>query len=538
MTLHTKHAFAHLTLEQATCRKMLLAFDGYELPPRLTDLLANYQIGGVTLFRARNVRDPAQVRSLNAALQRVAAESGQPPLLVGADQEGGQLLALAGTTTFPGNMALGATRSAELARKVGIATGRELAAMGITVNYAPVCDVNLNPRNPVIGTRSFGEGPALVSELAAAMVEGLQNAGVAATAKHFPGHGDTSTDSHLGTPVMPFGLERLRQVELPPFSAAIQAGVKLVMTGHIALPALNDGLELPATLSPAVLKGLLRDELGFGGVVVSDAMDMGAIAEGTGLLVDSIAATAAGVDLLLLTDSDRGFETVYAAVLHAARRGLLAASEVMASAQRVLALKEWVAAQEQPDLEVVGCREHLDLAYEVAARSVTLVSDREGYLPLNLRPEARVLAVVPRPADLTPADTSSYERVDLAGALRLHHPNVRQVDISLDPAEDEIAAVLEQAAGYDLVIVATINAQAFAGQAALVRSLLEHGARVIAVALRLPYDIGAYPGAPAYVCTYSLQPPSLAALSDALFGRIPFQGRLPVSAEYRVPSTE
>jgi beta-N-acetylhexosaminidase len=529
MTLRAQDASSHLTLEQATGRKLLLAFAGYELPPRFADLLARYEIGGVTLFRARNVQSPAQVSSLTAALQSAAAQSGQPPLLVGADQEGGTLLALAGTTAFPGNMALGATRSEELARKVGAATGRELAAMGINVNYAPVCDVNVNPRNPVIGTRSFGEDPDLVGRLAAAMVGGLQSVGVAATAKHFPGHGDTSLDSHLGTPVMPFSLERLRQVELPPFAAAIEAGVKLVMTGHIALPALNDGLEVPATLSPAVLKGLLREELGFGGVIVSDAMDMGAIAEGAGLLVDSIAATAAGVDLLLLTDSDRGFETVYAAVLHAARRGLLAADDIMASAHRVLALKEWTATQEQPGLEVVGCREHLDLAYEVAARSITLVRDRQGYLPLDLRPEARVLAVVPRPADLTPADTSSYERVDLAGALRRYHPNVEQVDISLNPAEEESAAVLEQAAGYDLVIIATIGALAFAGQAALVRSLLERGERVIAVALRLPYDIAAYLGAPAYVCTYSLQPPSLAALSDALFGKIPFQGRLPVS---------
>ena len=328
------------------------------------------------------------MRELTAELQRAAAASGQPPLLIGADQEGGTLIALTGTTPFPGNMALGATRSTDLARRQGLAVGRELAAMGVNVNYAPVCDVSSNPRNPVVGPRSFGEDPALVGSLAAAMVQGLQEAGVAATAKHFPGHGDTSTDSHYGTPVLPYTEERLRRVELPPFAVAVEAGAKLVMTAHIALPALNDGLELPATLSPCILKGLLRDELGFTGVIVSDALDMGAIQQGPGLVVDAIAAAAAGVDLLMLTDSGYMLTIVHAAVAQAARRGLLPEAAVHDAARRILALKNWVSNREQPDLNVVQCAEHMALAYEIGARSVTLVRDSAGLLPLHLSPEA------------------------------------------------------------------------------------------------------------------------------------------------------
>jgi len=229
----------NMTLEQAIGQRMLVAFPGYTPPPEFLEMLAGRHIGGVTLFRGYNIQDPAQVRDLTSTLQRAAAASGQPPLLVGADQEGGTLQALVGSTRFPGNMALGANRSPGLAQKAGLAIGRELAAMGVNINYAPVCDVQSNPRNPAIGPRSFGEDPALVASMAAALVQGLQEAGVAATPKHFPGHGDTTTDSHYGTPVLHFDIERLRRTELPPFAAAINAGAKLVMTAHIALPEIT-----------------------------------------------------------------------------------------------------------------------------------------------------------------------------------------------------------------------------------------------------------------------------------------------------------
>ena len=518
-----------LTLEHAVGQKMLAAFKGYEPSAELLNLLARAQIGGVTLFRSLNVRDPRQVRELTTALQEAAAKSGQPPLLVGADQEGGQLLAIAGTTPFPGNMALGATRSPELARRAGFAVGRELAAMGINVNYAPVCDVNVNPQNPVIGTRSFGEDPVQVGFFAAATIEGLQEAGVAATAKHFPGHGDTATDSHYGTPVLPFSEERLDRVELPPFKAAISAGARLIMTAHIALPGLTGGLDVPATLSPEIMRTLLRDRLGFRGVTISDAMNMGAMEEGLGLVVDCIGAAAAGVDLLLLADCGEGFAAVYAAVLQAARRGLLAQRETVESAQRVLDLKSWISQQEQPGMEVVNSKEHRALAYEIAAQSVTLVRDRAELLPLSLGPDARIALVMPRPADLTPADTSSYDAPVLAEMLRRHHPNVDEIEVSINPAPSDTSAILRQTEGYDLVIVGTINAFQHPGQAALVRMLLETTGKVITVALRLPYDLLAYGNASTYICTYNLQPPSMEALADALWGRIPFRGQLPVT---------
>lgn len=518
-----------LTLEQAVGQKLMLSFVGTALPPELAALLRQQHVGGVTLFRALNVNDPAQVRELTAALQRAAAEGDQPPLLIGADQEGGQLMAIdGGTTRFPGNLALGATGSADLAYRTGYALGRELAAMGINVNYAPDCDVNINPDNPVIGTRSFGEDPALVARLGSAMIQGLQAAGVAATAKHFPGHGDTAADTHHGVAVVAHDRSRIEQVEIPPFAAAIAAGVRLVMSAHIAFPAFG-GATLPATLSPLLLRGLLREELGFGGVIISDALDMGAITQGPGLVIDALASTAAGVDLLLLSAAESQQNSVYSGLLQAARRTLLDPADMCASAERVLALKQWAATQPQPPLDVIGSVEHQALAHEIAARAVTLVRDDAQLLPLRLPADARLAVVVPRPVDLTPADTSSYVDCSLLAAVRVRHVSAEEFVVAADPDDAEIDELLQRIHGYDLVIVGTINASAQLGQAALVNALLGSGVPTVAVALRMPYDLALYPAAPTYVCTYSILSPAIDALAEALWGQIPFEGRLPVS---------
>ncbi len=220
--------------------KLMLAFTGHTPPARILDWIARRPVGGFSLFRPHNYDNPAQVRELTAALQRAAHEAGQAPLLIATDQEGGQLAAMGeGTTQFAGNMALGATRDPELARRVGRAIGLELAAMGVNVNYAPVLDLNTNPRNPSLGIRSFGDEPGPAAALGAAMVVGLQTAGVAATLKHFPGKGEAAVDSHYKMPVIAHSRERLDRVEMPPFKAGIDAGAKLLMTGHFAIPALT-----------------------------------------------------------------------------------------------------------------------------------------------------------------------------------------------------------------------------------------------------------------------------------------------------------
>jgi beta-N-acetylhexosaminidase len=450
--------------------------------------------------------------------------------LIATDQEGGQLMAIGeGTTPLPGNMALGATGSVELARKAGEVLGRELAAMGINVNYAPSCDVNINPQNPVIGIRSFGEDPAAVAQLAAAMIEGIQSQGVAATAKHFPGHGDTDGDSHHGLPSVPHSLDRLGQVEFPPFRAAIAADVKLMMTAHLALPALDGPNAPPATLSCRILHGLLREELGFNGVIVTDAMDMGAIRQGEALGEDAVRAAVAGADLLLLTSNPEDQRRVYESLLQAIQSSKLDSKSVTASVERVLSLKRWLDGQIQPDLSVVGCVAHQAVADEISKRSITLVRDNANLLPLQLKPDQRIAAIVPKPVDLTPADTSSYVAPNLAAALWAHHSNVDQFLISYTPEADEIADLLDRLRDYDILILGTLNAYASPSQAEFVRQALKLGIPSVVVALRLPYDLTVFPEAETYICTYSILEPSMQALAKALFGKIEFKGKLPVS---------
>jgi beta-N-acetylhexosaminidase len=264
-------------------------------------------------------------------------------------------------------------------------------------------------------------------------------------------------------------------------------------------------------------------------VTISDAMEMRAIQQGPGLVIDAVAATIAGIDLLLLNADHADQRAIYAGLVQATQRNVLNRADILRSAQRVLALKQWVGQVPQPDLSVVHCAEHRALAREIAERSVTLVRDDARRLPLRLAIDARIAVVVPRPVDLTPADTSSYERCQLADAVRHYHAATDEFLVSADPDVNQIAVLIEQLTSYDVIIVGTINVGAQRGQAALVNALLAHELPLITVALRLPYDLAAYPTAPTYLCTYSLHEAAMTALAAALWGEIPTTGRLPVS---------
>ncbi len=519
-----------MNLEQRVGQKLLLAFECKELTPEVITAFQKYLPGGVTLFRPFNIDNPSQLRALTDALQNLARELHLPPLLIATDQEGGQLMSVGDGTPLPGNMALGATRSAELARRAGEVLGRELSALGINVNYAPCADVNINPQNPVVGVRSFGEDPKLVGELAAALIEGLQSQGVAATTKHFPGHGDTASDSHHGLPTVPHQIDRLHAVEFPPFKAAIQADTKLIMTAHLGIPSIDGADAPPATLSQNILTGLLRHELGFKGVIITDALDMHAIRQGELLGVDSVRAVNAGADLLLVMSKPEDQKRVYDALLQAAQTSQLNMTELDESLARIHSLKEWINAQSSaPELSVIQCAEHMQVANEIAEKSITLVRDHANLLPIRLKPEQRIAVIVPTPEDLTPADTSSYVTPQLAESLRTYHAHVDEFVISSTPDEKEIASVLKQVNGYDLVVIGTINAFHQNGQAMIVREIQKMNIPMLVVALRLPYDLAAFPEVQTYLCTYGILEPSMRALGRAVFGHGAMTGRLPVS---------
>jgi beta-N-acetylhexosaminidase len=505
--------------------RLMLAFDGLELPEPMRRRLAVGPAAGVTLFRFRNVASPAQVRALTSAIQ--ACAPADEPFLVAIDQEGGQLRGLGpGSTPFAGNMALGAAGDPALTRRVGEAIGRELQAVGVNVNYAPVADLATNPLNPSLGVRSFGDDPSAVAAHVAAMVDGLEVAGVAATLKHFPGKGHAAVDTHHRLARVDRTLDELGARELRPFEAGLAAGASLVMSGHFAIPALTG--EAPATLAPAVMRDLLRTDLGFNGVTISDSFDMDALSPGTGRLADAVRGLNGGLDLLLL-GSRSDVASFDAAVGAADAAGELDPARAADALGRISALRRRLGDVDPADLATVGSRDHRALAREVAERAITLLRDRDGLLPLRPTSHDRILVVMPRPQDLTPADTSSAEGVGLAAAIRRRHPATDELLVDHAPTGDETRAAVAAAADAELVIIGSVSASLEPAQAELVSAVLAVGRPTVTVAMRTPWDLAAYPTAGTHLCAYSILEPSCEAVTAACFGELRATGRLPVA---------
>jgi beta-N-acetylhexosaminidase len=526
-----------MSRDAAILGRVMLAFEGEVLPTRIASRLAAAPAAGMTLFRFHNVRSPGQVLELTSAFQRAGAASphaapadppGSSPMLVAADQEGGQFLALGeGPTAFAGNMALGAVDDEVLTEKVGRAIGTEARAMGVNVVYAPVLDLATNPANPALGIRAFGDSPAAVARHGAAMVRGLQAAGVAATVKHAPGMGHISTDTHHGLAVVEAPRDVLGAREFMPFHAAFVAGARLAMSGHAAVPAVTGRDDLPGTLSRAVMTDLLRRDLGFEGVTISDALDMAALAQGPAQVLDVLAAVRAGVDLLLASADPVALARIEDTLVRAVALGLLDPAEVAAAERRVASLRASLgAAGPAPDLSVVGSAEHGAIAAELAARSITLVRDPARLLPLTRGP---ILAIMPRPADLTPADTSSTVAPWLAPALRRYFEDVAEIVVEQAPDPSSIAAVRDRASRASAVVVGTIDGHRQPAQIDLVEAIAATGTPTVAVALRGPWDVARYPSTVTALATYSILPASLDALAAVIAGKADAPGRLPVA---------
>ena len=320
-------------LEKQAASLFTVGFSGHSVTDDLRGLLAR-GVGGVIFF-ARNVGSPEEVLELNRDIKRVAAR----PLVLAIDQEGGQVARLRrGFTELPSMRAVGASASASLARELGELMGRELRAVGFDMNYAPVLDVDTNPANPVIAARSFGRTPELVTELGLALAAGLQDAGVAACGKHFPGHGDTSQDSHLELPKLPHAMERLEQVELAPFAAAAKAGIASFMTAHVIFEAVDP--KHPATMSRAVLTGILREKLGYDGMVVTDDVEMKAIADNYGVEEAVLLGLSAGVDHFLCCHTAALAHRAIDAVVRAVESGKLSQSRIDDAGRRFKVVRD------------------------------------------------------------------------------------------------------------------------------------------------------------------------------------------------------
>ncbi len=510
---------------RAAGRLCLIDFSGPAPSAALERLIADRHILGVVLFR-KNVKSPQQVAQLTDALVAIAQDAGAPLPWVAIDHEGG-----AGTrfharhllpcvTPLPSAMALGATGDPVLAQAAGRIAGRELRAMGIHLNFAPVMDVNTNPSNPIVGARAFGDSPGLVAALGLAYIRGLQEAGVAATAKHFPGHGDTTVDSHLGLPRVDHDRARLEAVELAPFAAAARAGVAGIMTAHIVYPAL-DPSGVPATLSAPILSGILRERWGFGGLVFTDSMSMRAIADHYGMGDAAVAAVRAGCDAVLALGEDAAQQEILDRLAAAIERGEIAGARFAETRARVAAAAgRWGVGSPRPsESETAGCppaadaSEHERTAGQIAAAAITLVRDRAGILPL---PPGRLSVVS------IPSVPSEGPGPDLSSALRRHGAVVDEIHLH-DPDTPAVPSGT-------VVAVTCARGTPDARVVAAVRALHRlAGDRLIVVGAGDPYDLVAFPEIPAYVATYGPDEPSLDAAARVLLGHARARGTLPVT---------
>jgi beta-N-acetylhexosaminidase len=450
------------------------------------------------------------------------------PLVIAIDQEGGNVTRLESPATeFPGNMSIGAGRSATDARALATINGHELRAMGINQNFAPVADVNSNPLNPVIGARSFSSRPDLASNLVAAEVAGYQDSGrardtVSSAAKHFPGHGDAATDSHTSLPIINRTEEQWRQIDLPPFRAAIAAGVDAIMTAHIEVPSLEPS-GVPATLSHHILTDLLRGELGYRGVIVTDSLGMG----GANVFPAEeipVMAVEAGADELLMPPN---LDLAKNAVINAVRSGRLTEHRIDQSVLRILIQKFKRGVLTNPLVDVakvdgkVGTPANVADVQRISDRTTTVLRNDAGLLPLRTRPSSVLVTGIGD--TVLPARTPTW----LASSLTARGVNATALPSGTSPSEAVITQAVTAAQSSDLVVVLTNSLGTRAALRALLTRLQATGKPVIAVATQIPYDAG-FIDSPTWLATYSWRSMSMESLAKVLLGEISPQGKLPV----------
>jgi beta-N-acetylhexosaminidase len=482
--------------------------------------VAKFHLGGVIYFAwSGNTANPTQIAELSNGLQRANTAAGNPvPLSIATDQETG-LVARVGppATVFPGAMALGAARDPRLTYDTYQITGRELRAIGINTDYAPDADVNVNPANPVIGVRSFSSDPKLVARNVSAAVSGLQDEQVTATAKHFPGHGDTGEDSHYALPTITHTREQWERIDAPPFRAAIKVGVDAIMTAHISFRALEPSGD-PATLSHRVLTGVLREELEFQGVIATDSLRMAGVRKMYSDAEIPVRAIEAGADVLL--DPELPAQQIQA-VLDAVRSGRLTEERIDESVRRILIMKQNRGVLDDPLVDVaevgsiVGTPAHKSSAQEITDRTTTLVTDDAGLVPL---PAGKTFVT----------GWGSTQVAHLAAGMTERGWSTTSTVTGSKPTAATITQTVAASAGASQIVITTSAAWNDAGQRDLVAALVATGKPVLVVALRDAYDIAHLDGVQSYVATYSSTTVAVESALRVITGENKARGRLPV----------
>ncbi len=549
-----------MTLKEQIGQRLMTGFHGTELTDEYRKVVREYKIANVILFR-ENIESCAQLRRICGEIQRLVREETGHGALIAIDQEGGVVSRLpADGVNVPGAMAIAATGDPANAYRAGLLTGRQLRALGVNFDFAPVADVNTSAANPVIGARSYGDDPAEAGRYACEMARGLADGGVLSSAKHFPGHGDTDVDSHLALPKVDKSREELEKAELVPFRMAVAAGIPAIMTTHILFPQIEPEY-LPATMSRRILTGLLREEMGFDGLIVSDCMEMLAIKNHFGTVNGTIAAMGAGVDVVLIShDTLLGGEAAEAAAL-AVAEGELDAAEMERSAARIMEYKKkWVDGQQasaagkkaQGDQapvtgekqqagqkmsgsgeEAAQVREPVEFDF-AAARAESLAMLQKTITEVH-RPVGGTIDYGKAPLCIgcrsyrsSLVGNADGDRSNLFGALMAELLGGEAADMTVDPDDERIAELAKQAKGYTAAVVGLCEGHRHPGQQKLVHTLAEAGVPTIAVSLRAPYDLAGLPDAVWSLAAFEYSEDSIRAAAKCIKKEAAASGRLPV----------
>lgn len=517
-----------LTLEQKIGQMIVAGFPSDNYDEHINELIEQYNIGNIILF-ARNVNGIENLAKLNSIIQENMLKNNGIPAFILIDQEGGMVTRIQkGATFFPGNMAFAAANGNETYSEGRIA-GKELRELGINFNLAPVLDVNSNPVNPVIGVRSYSDDPVKVANYGVDYIRGLQSNGVIATAKHFPGMGDSDIDSHLDLPRISHDMARLEKIELFPFAEAIKNGVDAIMTAHVLFPAIEPE-KLPVTLSYKVLTELLRKKMDFHGLIITDCMQMKAIDNYFGTVNAVVMAVKAGADLICISHSLELQIDSVKAIKEAVLKGDIPESRIDESVERILEMKKKYSVSDIPcpDMKkitsVVGCSEHLEFARSVSEKSITVVKDKKNLLPVKTN---NIITISTEPVLLTGADDQYKKRRAFCEVVK-QKLGGEEFLIALNPDKEAISKIALKSKEADSIIIGTYNANLNKGQAELVKEIMKVNCNIIVVSLRNPYDILMFGDISTYICAYEYTPLSIDSVINVLTGQKEAVGKLPV----------
>ena len=581
---------SNMTLDEKIGQMLMLEFRNWEdengelkevteLNDDIKNAISKYKIGGVILF-AENVRDTEQTTKLTHNIQKAAIESGLDPLLISIDQEGGIVVRLGTGTSLPGNMALGASRDKKLAYEYGKIIAEEIKALGINVNLAPVMDTNNNPNNPVIGLRSISSDPKLVGELGSEVVKGLQDNGVSAAIKHFPGHGDTATDSHLGLPVVDKSYEEVKNLELIPFDKAAKEGVDMIMTAHISYPQLEkdtvisqkDGsvIGIPATLSDDIITGIIRKKMNYDGIVITDAMKMQAIADHFGEEEAVIMAIRAGVDIplmpaLLQKNEDLlKLDSIINRIKSEIELGNISENQLNNSVYRILDLKyrrgildldqynKPIEEKIENALKVVGNKEHFEKQREITDKAITVTKNINNALPMYPKKGEKVLIYTPYENEV-PGFNYGFEKLQEEGVIDKDAKlDVFTFQNYKDKSKEAEEILKNYAKEYDYIIavseIGRANQLSKNDWLAEIPDMLttfakENNKKSAIISIGKPYDLDRYKNSDAHILAYGskgMDPtekgkdpvktfgPNIPYSLDVVFGKVSSKGKLPV----------